>query len=283
MIADSIRGWAGRTLARYLTAELREYRRFSVHRLDSFESVLMPGDVILVEGDLRVSTAIKYLTQSNWSHAAMYVGRLTEPGSEEDSVNRSRGSSQLSGLQLIEADLVRGVVVVPIEKYSSFNLRICRPYQIDDHDRILLVEYMVNSLGMQYDLKNVTDLARFLLPKPPVPKKWKRKMLALGSADPTRAICSSLIAKAFHSIRYPILPDVFDCGSDNSREEILHIRHHSLFAPKDFDVSPYFEIVKPELVRGFDYKTLNWHQHSEDFLVTGESDFDCKLCRHLNS
>jgi len=275
MIIDKFSELAGRALARYLTAELRDYRRFSIHRLETLETVLVPGDVILVEGDLRVSTAIKYLTQSNWSHAAMYIGRLSEDISASE--DEKRGHAELSGLQLIEADLEQGVIVVPLEKYSGFNLRICRPYNLEERDKEVLVQYMVDALGMQYDLKNIADLARYLLPKPPVPKKWKRKMLALGSADPTRAICSSLIAQAFHSIDYPILPDVFDCGTDNSRDEVLHIRHHSLFAPKDFDVSPYFEIIKPELMQGFDYKNINWHHHSEDFLATGETDFDCKL------
>ncbi len=281
MFIEKLSEWAGRTLARYLTAELSDYRRFSIHRSETLEAVLLPGDVILVEGDLRVSTAIKYLTQSNWSHAAMYVGRLSDDAPVVSGGGK-KSQGEFSGLQLIEADLERGVIVVPMEKYSGFNLRICRPYQLDVKDRELLVQYMVDALGMQYDLKNIADLARYLLPKPPVPKKWKRKMLALGSADPTRAICSSLIAQAFHSINYPILPDVFNCGTDNSRDEVLHIRHHSLFAPKDFDVSPYFEIIKPELIQGFDYKSLNWHHHSEDFLATGETDFDCKLCRQLN-
>ncbi len=40
--------------------------------------------------------------------------------------------------------------------------------------------------------------------------------------------------------------------------EILHVRHHSLFTPRDFDVSPYFEIVKPGLAGGFDYRSLDW-------------------------
>ena len=43
-----------------------------------------------------------------------------------------------------------------------------------------------------------------------------------------------------------------------SRAEILHIRHHTLFAPRDFDLSPYFEIVKPTIRRGFDYKQLSF-------------------------
>ena len=89
-------------------------------------------------------------------------------------------------------------------------------------------------------------------------------MIAFGSGDPTRAICSSLIAQAFEQIRYPILPDVdarpgqASAQSTFSRDEILHIKHHSLYTPRDFDLSPYFQIVKPTLVYGFDYKTVNW-------------------------
>jgi len=39
---------------------------------------------------------------------------------------------------------------------------------------------------------------------------------------------------------------------------VLHIRHHSLYAPRDFDVSPYFQIVKPAIDRGFDPHAVNW-------------------------
>ena len=34
------------------------------------------GDVILVEGRSRVSDVIKIITQSPWSHSALYIGRL---------------------------------------------------------------------------------------------------------------------------------------------------------------------------------------------------------------
>ena len=86
-------------------------------------------------------------------------------------------------------------------------------------------------------------------------------MIAFGSGDPTRAICSSLIAEAFQSIKYPILPDI-EIKQSNTVEgrryqrEIMHIRHHSLFAPRDFDVSPYFEIIKPSLDKDFDFRQL---------------------------
>ena len=33
---------------------------------------------------------------------------------------------------------------------------------------------------------------------------------------------------------------------------------NTLFTPRDFDISPYFEIVKPTIVHGFDYTALHW-------------------------
>jgi hypothetical protein len=71
-------------------------------------------------------------------------------------------------------------------------------------------------------------------------------------------ICSALIAQAFGAVRYPILPKITRAGSRNARREILHIRDSSLYMPRDFDISPYFEIVKPTIVRGFDYLSLHW-------------------------
>jgi hypothetical protein len=41
-------------------------------------------------------------------------------------------------------------------------------------------------------------------------------------------------------------------------DEIMHIRHHSLFVPRDFDVSPYFRIIKPTIETRFDFRTLKW-------------------------
>jgi hypothetical protein len=38
----------------------------------------------------------------------------------------------------------------------------------------------------------------------------------------------------------------------------MHIRHHSLFVPRDFDVSPYFRIIKPTIETRFDFRTLKW-------------------------
>src|SRR5258708_9861822 len=43
-----------------------------------------------------------------------------------------------------------------------------------------------------------------------------------------------------------------------ARREILEVCHWSLCAPRDFDISPYFMVVKPTLVEGFKYKRMDW-------------------------
>ncbi|MFQ5757799.1 MAG: YiiX/YebB-like N1pC/P60 family cysteine hydrolase [Acidiferrobacterales bacterium] len=248
---DWLTGIIGRMLAVYLSKPIRRYEPFSVHNTETLSSILEPGDILLVEGNLRFSTAIKYLTQSTWSHAALFVGDALK-------------DSQCGGepCELIEADLLDGVIAVPVSKYAHFNTRIVRPVGLTQKDRDAVVQFMVQGLGKSYDQKHIIDLVRYLLPTPPVPMRFRRRMLALGSGDPTRAICSALIAQAYQLVRYPILPCVerraarSPCAHTES--EILHIRHHSLFTPRDFDVSPYFQIVKPTLERGFCYKELAW-------------------------
>ncbi len=246
-------GWLtsilGRALAVYLSKPIKRYESFSVHDVETLRSVLEPADILLVDGNLRFSTAVKYLTQSTWSHAAMFVGDV--PG-----ISTCDGEP----CELIEADLLQGVIAGPVSKYARFNTRICRPVGLTAEDRHKVVQFMVRSLGNLYDHRNVIDLMRYLLPTPPVPVRFRRRMLAFGSGDPTRAICSTLIAQAYQSIRYPLLPCVereVD-ASNHAYRELLHIRHHSLFTPRDFDVSPYFRIVKPSVERGFRYKELAW-------------------------
>jgi hypothetical protein len=90
---------------------------------------------------------------------------------------------------------------VPLSKYRAFNVRICRPIGLSDIEKSKVVAFAVSRLGQKYDMRHVFDLARYLFPTPPVPIRWRRRTIALGAGDPTRAICSTLIAQAFHSIR----------------------------------------------------------------------------------
>ncbi|MGB2942488.1 MAG: YiiX/YebB-like N1pC/P60 family cysteine hydrolase [Candidatus Macondimonas sp.] len=249
--------WLGRRLALFLTRPTHVHGTGSATRADRLILCLRPGDVLLVEGNSRISTAIKYLTQSTWSHAALYVGdQLEQFGNDRRHC-------------FIEADTVEGVRSVGVAEFAGLHARICRPVGLSESERQAVTAYAISHLGNQYDLRNVFDLARYLLPTPPVPLRFRRRMLALGSGDPTRAICSTLIAQAFQAIRYPILPLIDRRSADHANcpgcvEEILRVRHHSLFAPRDFDVSPYFQVVKPSLEAGFDFHGLNWDDTSAE-------------------
>jgi hypothetical protein len=165
-------------------------------------------------------------------------------------------------LVLVEAELGKGVIASPLSKYATHNTRICRPIGLSPEERMKVVQFAVRRIGHAYDLKNILDLLRYLLPRPLVPTRWRRGMIALGSGEPTRAICSSLIAQAFHAVNYPILPEV-TMVDVQSRREILHIRHYSLYTPRDFDISPFFAIVKPTIETGFDHQRMAWAKNQK--------------------
>ena len=247
-------GWmvdgGGQLIARYLEKPVPGYEPYTPSDPVALRATLRPGDVLLVEGSNNISGVIKYLTQSTWSHAALYVGPIGD-----------RVSADGEPLVLVEANLGQGVVAVPLSKYARFHTRICRPTGLTADDCARVCAYATERIGFDYDLKNIIDLMRYLFPLP-VPQRWRRRMIALGSGHPTRIICSALIAQAFEQVRYPILPKVTRTESEAARQEILEIRHSSLYAPRDFDISPYFEVVKPTLVHGFDYKAVAW---ADDF------------------
>ena len=58
----------------WLQKPIKSYEKRTQFDLLDLELVMEPGDILLVEGNQRVSSAIKYLTQSTWSHAAFYLG-----------------------------------------------------------------------------------------------------------------------------------------------------------------------------------------------------------------
>ncbi|MFK7751908.1 MAG: lipo-like protein [Sedimentitalea sp.] len=258
---DRALAWLGQKMTAKLRIKSSGYKPYTPSDYATLCQTLTPGDVLLVEGNERVSGAIKYLTQSTWSHAAIFVGDampVPEDGSERP--------------RLVEVNLGEGCVAAPLSKYETYNTRICRAVGLSDQDRTAVVSFMISKLGLKYDLRNIFDLLRYFFPTPPVPVRWRRRMLAFGSGDPTRAICSSLIAQAYQSIKYPILPSirVRDAQGDFARDEVFHIRHHSLFTPRDFDLSPFFEVVKPTLRSEFDYREMTWgepaHKLGEDSL-----------------
>ena len=240
-------------ILRFLSKPTARYAPFFAPAPEVLQAALRPGDVILIEGNTRLSAIIKFLTQSTWSHAALYIGERPGDRAPDGEPN-----------VLLEAEAEAGVSTGPLSKYAHYNLRICRAVGLSEEDKQKVIDYALARIGKLYDSRQIVDLARYLFPYPPVPIWFRRRLLAIGAGDPTKAICSTLIAESFQSIRYPILPEKITIDGKAMgiapfvQGEINHIRKHGLYTPRDFDVSPYFAILKPGLDDGFDYHDLIW-------------------------
>jgi hypothetical protein len=236
----------GRLIARYLEEPVHGYEPFTPSDPHALRQSLEAGDVLLVEGNDHISGLIKYMTQSTWSHSALYVGPIA-----------GRMTDQGEPHVLVEANVGEGVVSAPLSKYFRFHTRICRPVGLTEADCAAVCAYAIARIGFAYDVKSVIDLMRYLFPLP-VPQRRRRRLIALGSGDPSRLICSTLIVEGFRAVHSPILPKITLTRSRQALEQIIEIRHSSLYCPRDFDISPYFNVVKPTIARGFDYKALQW-------------------------
>lgn len=266
-------------LIRFLTKPVKQYQMKFPVDVARLKRHICKGDVVLVEGNERISEIIKYLTQSSWSHAALYVG--DEPLKRH--ADRGRKLVELYGAEaqhmLVEALAEDGVVLAPLIKYQSFNIRVCRPYNLARRDLERLLEQALAEVGHQYDLKNILDLARYFFPFTVLPRRWQREAFNLGSGEPTRVMCSSMIAALFRAIKFPVVPRVepFDGPREGRRGLRGSLRRllgraqahepwlfratpPTLISPRDFDLSPYFEIVKFNIVEEskFDYRRIAW-------------------------
>lgn len=232
-----------RGLVRYLTAELPSYQRRVPNDLARMRAELRPGDVVLVEGKSRISRAIMTLTQSSWSHAAMYVGdSLLRWGGPHAEAALVRFGAEAAAL-VLESDMAEGVRAKPVAWYADHNLRVCRPQGLGGEDLERVVAEMLRHLGVRYDRQNILDLGRYLTPFHLLPARWRRRPLYLGSSSSREVICSALIAKAFYRVGYPVQPLVPAGGSPR-----VMARHPSYIMPRDFDLSANFEVLKLNLV-----------------------------------
>ena len=220
---------------------------------------LKPGDVLLVEGRSRISNVIKVVTQSPWSHAALYIGRLHDIESEVDRATITRRSAFPPSTQLVvESQLGTGTLARALTDYAGDHLRICRPVGLSTEDAQTISSHAITSLGLDYDVRQIFDLARFLVPWGVLPRRWRSSLFRSRAGSETRTVCSTMIAEAFGAVEFPILPLVQRSEQDRIR---LYRRNPKLCTPSDFDYSPYFEIIKYPFYDFGDnpgYKLLPW-------------------------
>jgi len=250
-------------LGRRITDWLNRERAPLLTPMSDFERIrheLRPCDVILVEGRSRISNVIRIITQSPWTHATLYVGRLHDI---EDPKFRARAADHFGDdpqIQLIvESLLGEGTVLRPLTNYEKDHLRICRPKSLSHRDSQQAINFAISRLGFDYDIRQILDLARFLFPWTFLPRRWRSSLFAHNAGRPTRTVCSTMIAESFAYIQFPILPLV---RSTKDNEVRLFRRNPRICTPKDFDYSPYFEIIKYPFIDCDDYgcyRLLPWH------------------------
>ncbi len=223
---------------------------------------IRPGDVLLIEGRSRVSNIIRSITQSPWTHAALYIGRADDIDNEEirKIVEKKRPIDDRQRY-VVEGLLGKGMIITPLSQYRYHHIRICRPIGLSTADSELVVAYTVNSVGQHYNVRQLLDLARFILPWSILPRRWGSSLFTTPSGEPESGICSSLIAEAFTAVKFPILPFI----TVNKESELTLIpRNPYIFTPKDFDYSPYFEIIKYPILNPGEqlpyYRRMPWSE-----------------------
>jgi hypothetical protein len=240
---------------RWLNRDIEPIRAFPLSDFNKLKYELHPCDVLLIEGRKRISQLIKLVTQTSWSHAALYIGRLYDI---EDKTMQKKLTQFYRGdpndQLIIESLLGEGTVVSPLTKYAKEHIRICRPKGIMHQDAQKVINYTIEHLGIQYDFRQIVDLGRFLLPWPLLPRKWHSSLFNYKPGNSVKESCSTLLTEAFQSVDFPIMPKI---ESDGKALKISK-GNPRLFTPKDFDYSPYFEIIKYPMTLSSNEIYQNW-------------------------
>ncbi len=270
--------WLFKKISNFYTEPTKDDKRAYLCDFDRICHEIIPGDVLLVEGTNRISNIIKKVTQSPWTHAAIYIGRLhsiEDPKLREIVRKYYHGSAQRQ--LLVETIVGRGTLISPISFYKNHHIRICRPTGLSHKDAQTVIGFAIRHVGHTYDTRHFLDLGRFLLASRWfIPRRWKSSLFE-KKEDGNKAaedICSSMIAEAFNSVNFPILPLI---RTDNKQHlEMIH-RNPKLYTPSDFDYSPYFSIIKYpifHLAGHGPYRDLPWREdlisHDEGIVTNVE-------------
>jgi len=228
---------------------------------DRVKQEIRPCDVVLVEGHNIIARVIQQITLSPWAHAALYLGRAEEISNPEMrqkilALPWVEPQTQI----LIEGYMGQGTILNPLEYYRTYNIRLCRPRGLLRSDAKQVITAALEHWGAKYDIVQILDLARFLLPWSFIPKRWRSSLFSYKPGVQTKTVCSTMIAESFSRVKFPILPLI---QIDVAGVVELYQRNPKLYTPKDFDASPYFEILKFPYIRTMEmqhYRDLPWNK-----------------------
>lgn len=237
----------------------------AINNFDHMLRDLQPSDVVLFEGRTRVGEVIKIITLSPWTHAALYIGRMNEIRDAKTlAMIKKHYKGDPAEPLVIESLLGFGTVINPLSDYKDDNLRVCRAEGLSFSDQNKVISFAAEHLGMNYDVRQLLDLARFMFPYALLPRRWRSSLFQHNAGRPTNIVCSSMIARCYQSVNFPVLPII---KSDNNDQLKFHKRNFRLFVPSDFDYSPYFNVLKfpawsVPLKEG--YRELPWEEEREE-------------------
>lgn len=215
------------------------------HALCDFERIryeIKPGDVLLVEGRSVAERILKTVTVSNWTHAALYIGRPLELEDSDLKNTLSNFFSAAPDTQLvIETRIGAGVTVRPLLDLEHDHIRLCRPKSLSSKDVQQVIRFAINRLGSFHDGTYLLDLTRFLFPWGLLPTGWRLPLFRRWPGRHTKNLSASFIAESFGFIQFPVYPLVKVTTEQGT--QFLR-RHPRLCLPYEIDQSPNFEIVK---------------------------------------
>ena len=206
-------------VALYLAQPVKQPSASSTADPLSLSSILLPGDVLLSDGNTRAAAIVRRITRSPWSHVSMYVGPL-EAGPDPRCI--------------VEADVTAGVRAVRLSELKGLQVRVLRPSGLERAERRRLADWVTSRIGGDYDLAHAWMLATKLLRLPLAPRLRSTASMAQSA---TRFICSSLLAQAFMLVGYPIMPVLIGLREAGAGD-------HRFVTPHDFQSASVFEVVQ---------------------------------------
>jgi hypothetical protein len=226
---EFIRNALYKGLVSYLVAPVAAVESVQRPRKD-LAALMQPGDVILVAGKTRFASLVCKLTQSTWSHVAIYVG----PGHHNDAAHC-----------IVEADVEAGVRMITLADLADHDIQVVRASRLPESSRQELIDYLLSRVGLSYDLNHVIELARLVMFAPSPFGRWLSPK-TMRRADPTRAVCSTLVAHALFTAGVsvgssPVVAARLQHAAKESQDDLRAALDY--LVPGDFERLPEFVSV----------------------------------------
>lgn len=182
---------------------------------------LLPGDIILVLGRTRFSSIVCRLTQSRWSHVAIYVG----PDPHGDCI--------------VEADVEKGVRRIGFAQLDARSVCVLRHRAMTEAHRASLVAFLDKIVGHPYSTDHALAMCCLLVGGPRLGGYLHERMQR--GQIPAEFICSSLVAYAFATAGVPL--DIPQSARSRKRHNAPPQLPHTLVVPGDFALVPGLESI----------------------------------------